>query len=169
MAGIEVRPLADEELGQLERRILRPPGMHRERLGMQRDGLVLYLVAWHRNDPVGQALLRWAGTSREPMASRLAPCPTLSDLFVVAERRSRGIGSHLLDAAEKLARQRGFRRLGLGVATDNVGARALYARRGYVDSGCGEYRSRWIDVGSAGAEPIREELCVYLVKHLAPP
>ena len=30
--------------------------------------LVLYLVAWHGDDPVGQALLRWAGTSREPMA-----------------------------------------------------------------------------------------------------
>jgi GNAT superfamily N-acetyltransferase len=167
--GIAVRPLAAGELELLERRILRPSGMHRERLGMQRDGLALYLIAWHDGAPVGQVLLRWAGTMREPMASRLAPCPSLSDLFVVAEQRSRGIGSRLLAVAEALVRRRGFERIGLGVATDNVGARALYARRGYLDSGCGQYRIRWVDAEAAGADPLREELCLYLVKRLAPP
>jgi GNAT superfamily N-acetyltransferase len=142
--------------------------MHRERLAMQRDGLALYLVAWHAGQPLGHLLLRWAGTTRQPMASRLAPCPSISDLFVVAEHRSRGVGSRLLDAAEELTRRRGFRRVGLGVATDNLRARALYARRGYRDSGCGEYRIRWLDA-AAGADPLREELCLYLVKPLAPP
>lgn len=59
----------------------------------------------------------------------------LYSLAIASEARGRGIGSVLLDAVEAAARDRGARRLGLEVRTDNSAAIALYEARGYRRSG----------------------------------
>jgi [ribosomal protein S18]-alanine N-acetyltransferase len=49
--------------------------------------------------------------------------------------RGQGLGDILVDAAEKVAQQRGSRRIFLEVRHDNAGAIRLYERRGYVRIG----------------------------------
>lgn len=56
-------------------------------------------------------------------------------LGVDSECRGQGIGSKLLEFAEKEARQRGLQRLTLGVVVENEGARRLYERHGYRVTG----------------------------------
>jgi len=56
---------------------------------------------------------------------------TVSNLFVVPERRGEGIGGALLDAAERALRERGADRVALEALADNDRAREFYADRGY--------------------------------------
>ncbi len=164
---LAIRPLAEEELPLLEQF---PSGglreKHRQRFARQRSGEVVYLVAWDGALPLGHLLLKWGGAGAEPMASQLRDCPHLEDFTVRPEYRSRGIGSRLLDTAERLARERGFGRIGVAVGLENTRARALYERRGYADAGLGEHTVRWPYIDREGRRRWGEECCVYLVKSL---
>ena len=164
---LAIRPLAAEDLPLLEQF---PSGglreKHRERLARQEAGEAVYLVAWDAGLPVGHLLLKWGGAGAEPMASRLRDCPAVEDFTVRPEYRSQGVGSHLLDTAEGLARGRGFERIGLSVGVENTRARALYERRGYADAGLGEHTVRWPYIDREGQRRWGEEHCVFLVKSL---
>ncbi len=164
----DIRPVEEGDISLLEQSIpaSTPPEKHRQRFDLQQQGRVVYLVAWQNGLPVGHGLLKWNGTEDEPMASRLRDCPDVEDLFVSPELRSKGIGSQLLATAEDLARQQGYRHIGLGVAIDNPRAHALYLRHGYRDSGFGQYPHRVFYVDGQGRHHWRIEICVYLVKEL---
>jgi GNAT superfamily N-acetyltransferase len=171
MNDIIIRPLREEEIELLEQMnegwpYGRPLELHRERFDMQRAGEAVYLFAWHGRVPVGHVLLRWQGTSRYEGASRLERCAHVSDLFVVPRYWSRGIGTRLMDALESLAARQGCIQVGLSVAVDNVRARSLYARRGYVDAGFEERAVRWTYIDPHGQEQMREEVLIYLLKQL---
>ncbi|ELZ41388.1 GNAT family N-acetyltransferase [Halorubrum tebenquichense] len=56
---------------------------------------------------------------------------TVSNLFVVPERRGEGVGTALLDEAERTLRERGADRVALEALADNDRARSFYAARGY--------------------------------------
>ena len=56
---------------------------------------------------------------------------TVSNLFVVPERRGEGVGTALLGEAERALRERGADRVALEALTDNDRARSFYAARGY--------------------------------------
>lgn len=165
--AVEIRPLAGAEIGLFEQHIaFGPPEKHRERFARQRQGTVVYLVAWRENLPVGHVLLKWDGSTDEPMASELDNCPDIEDLFVNPDYRSRGVGSRLLDAVENLVRQQGYSRVGLDVGVENVRARSLYERRGYQASAFGEYRESGRYVDRDGREQSWEEDCIYVIKRL---
>ena len=166
---VEIRPVAQDELGFLERKIgfdWAALGKHRERFARQQEGKVVYLVAWLGNLPVGHVLVKREGTTDDPTLSQLGDCPNLEDLFVAPAHRSRGVGSQLLDASEALAKRQGFSRIGLGVAVDNPRARMLYELRGYEDAGFGEYTTGGHYVDRDGQEKTWEEVCRYLIKQL---
>jgi ribosomal protein S18 acetylase RimI-like enzyme len=55
----------------------------------------------------------------------------LAELYVVPERRGRGLGRALLEAAIGLARSAGADRMDLGTAEADVAARALYESLGF--------------------------------------
>ncbi len=62
--------------------------------------------------------------------------PDLSDLYVRAEWRGRGVGAALIHYCESEALRRGYARIGLSVnPTLNPRAHQLYARLGYVHDG----------------------------------
>lgn len=87
-----------------------------------------YLIAWEGDRPVGHAHLAWRGT-------RLG-IPEIQDVYVVPDRRRRGIASLLTRAAEDEARSRGSNDISLSVSKDgNPEAQRLYDRLGYVDAG----------------------------------
>jgi GNAT superfamily N-acetyltransferase len=98
------------------------------RLDQQAEQGSSYLIAWEGDEPVGHAHLAWEET-------RLG-VPEVQDVYVVPERRSRGIATLLNDAAERAVRARGWDSISLSVSKDgNPGARRLYERLGYVDAG----------------------------------
>ena len=138
----QVRPLTRPELGLVEAHInldWAAAGKHRARLDRQDRGEVLYFIAWQGATPSGHVLVDWSGAEDQPIRSRMSDCPNLEDLFVMPAFRSRGTGSTLLDAAITAVREAGYTQLGLGVAIDNPGAIRLYERKGFQDSGLGEY------------------------------
>jgi GNAT superfamily N-acetyltransferase len=57
----------------------------------------------------------------------------LEELYVVPERRGRGLGRALLEAAMEHARERGAVRIDLNTSVDDVAARALYESAGFTN------------------------------------
>jgi GNAT superfamily N-acetyltransferase len=57
----------------------------------------------------------------------------LAELYVVPARRGQGLGRVLMDAAIDLARAEGADFMDLGTSEDDVGARALYERSGFIN------------------------------------
>jgi ribosomal protein S18 acetylase RimI-like enzyme len=57
----------------------------------------------------------------------------LEELYVVPERRGRGLGRALLEAAMQEARDRGATRIDLTTSVDDVAARALYESAGFTN------------------------------------
>jgi len=87
-----------------------------------------YLIAWENDEPVGHAHLAWNGTQ--------LGIPEVQDVYVLPERRGRGIGTLLTRAAEDEARKRGWNAISLSVSqTGNREARRLYESLGYGDAG----------------------------------
>lgn len=56
----------------------------------------------------------------------------LEELFILEEYRSRGLGREFFSAVEAYARENGYARIRLEVEADNVRARSLYERLGYL-------------------------------------
>ncbi len=81
-------------------------------------------IAWETGDPVGFALAIGLGGECEVVALGVAP-----------ERRQAGMGTILLKSICTESRNIGARSVVLEVAADNVAARALYARNGFVQTG----------------------------------
>lgn len=50
-------------------------------------------------------------------------------------QRGQGLGSRLLEIADRIGRAEGLRRMSVIVAGDNAGARRLYERHGYAETG----------------------------------
>src|SRR4051794_18382708 len=142
-------PLAEDQIALLEA-VPWSAGLcskHRARFARQQRGEVAYLIAWQGQGPIGHMLIHWTGPQNEPIAGQLDSCAEIEDFVIRQDLRSRGIGRRMLAFAEDLARQRGFRRLGLGVGLGNPRARALYDAVGYHDSRLGVYPVRWQYLG----------------------
>jgi len=173
MNDITIRPLLEEEIDLLEQMNKhwpygRPLDLHRQRFAMQQAGEGVYFFAWHGHIPVGHVFLRWQSAERGEEASQLERCAHVSDLFVVPEFWSRGIGTYLMDTLEALAVQHRYLQVGLSVAVENSRALSMYARRGYMDAGLGERPVRWTYIDAHGEEQVRDEVLIYLLKQLPP-
>jgi ribosomal protein S18 acetylase RimI-like enzyme len=164
----EIRPLRADELETLERELLRYPGKHRERLDAQHRGESLYLIAWEGARPVGHLNLRLAAP-RLSARARVADAAEIEDLAVAPAHRRGRIGTELMRRAESEATQRGFRALGLAVATDNEPARALYRHEGFEESDSGRFVVSYPYIDGNGREQRAREICTYLVKRLRRP
>ena len=120
--SVEIGPLTKDELGVVEELLnfdWGNPQKHQERLDMQQRDELIYLIAWIEGQPVGHAVLEWAGKTHDALACKVRDCPHVDDLFVHPEQRSKGIGTQLLDRAQNMAVRRGYRCVGIGVAIDN--------------------------------------------------
>jgi GNAT superfamily N-acetyltransferase len=143
--AVEVRALRHDEVGAVGAVL----GLARL---FQGDGT--YLVAWDGDTVVGHAHL----TRGRP--------PELQDVEVRSTHRRRGVATLLLDAAAATCRARGDASLRVEVSVDNPGARALYERAGFRDTG--EPTRRVVGVVQLRTGPLEvdDTLCS-LVKPLA--
>ena len=76
--------------------------------------------------PDGLAVLRF----REAIWDAALEC-YLAELYVVPDRRGKGLGRALMDAALDAARAEGATHMDLGTSEDDVAARALYESLGF--------------------------------------
>jgi ribosomal protein S18 acetylase RimI-like enzyme len=76
--------------------------------------------------PDGLTVLRF----RPSIWSEALEC-YLAELYVVPDRRGKGLGRALMAAAIQLARDRGADHMDLGTSEDDVAARALYESLGF--------------------------------------
>jgi ribosomal protein S18 acetylase RimI-like enzyme len=90
------------------------------------SGELTVLVAG--NGPDGFASLRF-----RPSLYTGALDAYLEELYVVPQRRGRGLGRALLEAAMEHARKRGAAHIDLGTSEDDVAARALYESAGFTN------------------------------------
>ena len=166
---MSIRPVEEADIPLLREQVTEGgPAKHRERLNFQRAGLGVYLIAWLADRPVGHALAKWGGATDADVAERLdPPSPDVEDLLVVAHLRGQGIGTQLLAAAERLVQEAGHQRIGLAVGEENGGARRLYERLGYQDTGFGAYEVGGEFVDAQGVRGSWTETCPYLTKRLA--
>jgi ribosomal protein S18 acetylase RimI-like enzyme len=77
-------------------------------------------------EPHGLAVLRF----RPSFWTGALDC-YLEELYVVPDRRRRGLGRALMEAAIDLARREGAAHMDLGTSENDVGARALYESLGF--------------------------------------
>ena len=115
-------------------------------------------MAWDGSDPVGHAHVAWEQTA--------LGVPEIGDVFVPAELRGRGIGTELSEAAERMARTRGHRRISISASIANEGALRLYRRLGYRDAGLPPKRVQGTIVVRSGPMEVDDTL-LYLIKDLA--
>jgi ribosomal protein S18 acetylase RimI-like enzyme len=116
-----------------------------------------YLIAWDGGQPVGQAHLAWSGTH--------LGLPEIQDVFVLPRARRRGIASALAAVAEQRARAAGWDAISLSAGEDNLAARALYEKLGYVEAGAGRVRVKGVVELRTGPLEVDDTL-VYMTKNL---
>jgi ribosomal protein S18 acetylase RimI-like enzyme len=122
------------------------------------DVLQTYLVAWDGDEPVGHAHVAWAGTELD--------LPEVQDVFVLEQRRRRGVATALMAHAERLAAERGHSCLSLSYSVGNEGAIGLYRRLGYRDAGREPKRVQGTIV-IRGCPVEIDDTLVYVLKDLA--
>ncbi len=166
---IEIRPAEESALELLRQRFDPNSALnyHRLRFDVQRRGEGIYLIAWHRAEPIGHFLLRWSGPDDDPTGRYPRDIPYLEAGATVPEFQRRGVATRLVQIAEDLVRERGNRKIGLAVGhSDNPAARRLYERLGYQDWGQGEFTIQWHYEALDGRKGVESEVCVYLFKTL---
>lgn len=127
---IEIRDATAADLPALEH-VLPSAGEHARQLANAVAGRRSFLVALDAGRPVGTVVVRWTGVTVEGLGA----LPEIGSLAVVPAVRGRGIGTRLVAAAEQRVRERGGSAAVLLVAESNDGARRLYERLGYRDTG----------------------------------
>jgi len=128
----------------------------------QQAGNRLILIAALNNDPVGRLIVQLAHGS--PNYVNGASRAYLYSLHVMKPLRRQGIGTALIETAEALLIERGYRWATIAVAKDNAEALDLYQRLGYrifrEDPG------RWSYTDPAGKEHLVDEPSWVLQKRL---
>lgn len=137
---------------------------HRERWDMQQRRKATYLVAWRAGTLCGRVTL-FHSSKYENVHRAVGDFPEMNALE--ATPRGEGIGSAIIEAAERHARQLGAMRIGLAVEHNNPEARRLYERLGYRVWDGGDVVDRWTEWDEWG-EPVQDhaDTCAYLIKDL---
>lgn len=97
---------------------------------------------------------------------RSAHIPEIVDFNVLIKYRRRGVGTALMDAAERqIAERSPVAGIGVGLTADYGAAQVLYSRRGYVPDGCGaSQRGQALRYGEQIV--VDDDLALYLTRRL---
>lgn len=136
--------------------------LERERFADQEAGVSLLLIAWKGDEIVGRMGRMYLASKYDLVREKLGVFPEINALD--AWPTGTGVGSLLIDAAEDIARQRGFDRMGIAVLVDNTAARRLYERLGYEY--WGEVLDEWSYTDEDGQVVHVSDPADYLVKNI---
>lgn len=150
---MDIRPCTAADLKALTVRWPVPGGVHAAHAAQHAahaaqaaSGSSDFLVAWHQGEPLGSAVIRWAGYGGAEGRAAHPDAVEICHLQVRPEHRGKGVGTALIVGSERRASERGRRRIAVGVADDNPAARRLYERLGYRSTGIVDVSGYdWID------------------------
>ena len=120
-------------------------------------------IAFLDEEFAGYLTICWK-SSYEPFLDK--KIPEIVDFNVLPKFRRMGIGTQLMDRAEReIARVSPVAGIGVGMTADYGAAQRLYIRRGYIPDGCGLH---WRDHHVRYHEDITvdDDLALYLTKEL---
>jgi ribosomal protein S18 acetylase RimI-like enzyme len=166
---MDIRQCQEEDLDLLETGNPSPgqTRYHDRRFERQQQGASTFLIAWADGVPIGTGEILWRGCAAPEVHQRFPDCPELNGLHVwPAARRSHGIGTAIILAAEARTRDRGCHQIGLGVDDDNPRAAALYRRLGYQETGL-RYLDRYYYLDDHGHRHDITDPARFLVKQLS--
>ena len=133
-------------------------------LEQQEAGMRIVFIAECEGQDVGYCMLAW---SPKYAFFRKMEIPEIQDLNVLPAFRRRGIGGFMIDHCEKLAREKAFEYMGIGVGMDaSYGpAQRFYVQRGYIPDGNGlTYDRQAIAKGAFHA--IDDDISLMMIKDL---
>jgi GNAT superfamily N-acetyltransferase len=130
----------------------------------QSQGIRISCVILHGNRMSGYGHLLLAS----PYPSfRNGNIPEINDVWIYEEDRNKGLGTLLIAHLERLAKERGFNQVGIGVGLyrDYGSAQRLYFRLGYQPNGEGiTYKT--VPVVAGENYPVDDDLILWLTKQL---
>lgn len=165
---VEVRPLRSTELDIVadELNSARNLATHRSRLQLQDDGMLVYLIAWVGDTPVGHGMLLWDGPTGTPKQHIGRAYPYVEDLWVRDDLRSRGIGARILAEMTMLAIAHRHEAVSLSVGVENRRAIELYKRMGFTTAKIPSFTLSGMVAMANGETQFWSEQCQYMLKSL---
>lgn len=165
--GVVIRTAAEKDLPAMEWEgaYRRFRNMYRRAFTESLLGHRLLLVAEEDQEIIGQVFVQLRSDPRLP-----ANDPKLGYLYALRVRpqhRGHGVGTQLIEEAERQLVRRGFRRVLIAVSMENDKARRLYQRLGYRV--VGEDPGEWTYVDDEGNLREVHEPAFLMEKHLPPP
>jgi GNAT superfamily N-acetyltransferase len=165
---VQIRDLADHDPERIARALealgwTKPVETYERDLVEQATGVRAVLVAEVDDAFAGYLTVVW-GSPYPPF--RDGGIPEIKDLNVLPVFRRRGVGTALMDAAERLASERGpVVGIGVGMDSDYGAAQAMYVRRGYVPDARG-LTSHGRHVAWGDTVKVDDDLVLYFTKML---
>jgi ribosomal protein S18 acetylase RimI-like enzyme len=156
---VTIRPCREDELAAVSNPAAAadPASPVRQAFARSRSGEVLILVAESNGRLVGRVFVDLDTGGRRGAGY-------LWSLSVDPLLQRRGIGTRMIEAAERVLRFRGVPASRIGVGKDNAGARRLYERLGYAL--IGDTSDEWVDYRPDGKKVRVREECWMLEKSL---
>ena len=141
----------------------KPAAQFEKYLAEQTSGERLVLVAEIDGELAGYVTVVWK-SAYAPL--REAGIPEICDFNVLKKFQRRGIGSALMDSAERTISLRSpLAGIGVGLTEDYGPAQILYVKRGYVPDGRGiSHGGKALVHGDAA--PVDDDLVLHLTKRL---
>jgi GNAT superfamily N-acetyltransferase len=168
MAGLTIRVLVEDDLDGLVEAVRdlggsKPRSQYQRYFLEQQDGRRTVLVAVLDGSFAGYVMIDWV-SSYPPFGTN--GIPEIQDFNVFPRFRRRGIGTRLMDEAERLAARRSsVVGIGVGLSQDYGPAQRLYVLRGFVPDGRGLHDHRRT-VPRGARVTLDDGLALYLTKDL---
>jgi GNAT superfamily N-acetyltransferase len=169
MKNLTIRPLEDGDVAPISTAFdslgwNKPRTQYERYLSEQQRGVRAVFVAFVDDEFAGYLTVNWNPTY-PPF--RDDGIPEIQDFNVLPRFRRQGIGTRLMDEAEREVFQRStVAGIGVGMSPDYGAAQRLYVLRGYVPDAQGLTRSG-IPVEHGDDIVVNEALVLYLTKSLA--
>ena len=140
----------------------KPSSLYESYLNEQDQNKRTILVAKINNQFCGYVTIKWKSDYQYFIDNNI---PEISDLNVLPTYRKKGIGTALIKKCEKIARDHGHFKVGLGVGMtrDYGSAQRLYFHLGYVPDGNGLYHN-YKAVNYSDTVTADDNLVIFLTK-----